>query len=150
MFSLQIVKEPQFTVSENILDEIWLCISKLIEKKQLWVINLVFFDAWGIQNLNKKYRKINKVTDVLSFHYYESFCHLWETDLAGEIIFCEERIISQGKEYGLWTEKEFYKLLIHSLLHILGYDHETDEEYEEMIQWEKKVWKEIFWEDIVF
>ena len=46
-----------------------------------------------------------------------------------EIVMCEEKILSQAEEYGLWEEKEFYKLLIHSILHIIGYDHEKDNDY---------------------
>lgn len=144
MFSLQIVRKPGFPYVQNILDKISLSISKKIEKKQVWVINLIFIDAESIQKLNKDYRKKEYVTDVLSFHYYDDFSELWASDLAGEIVFCEEKIISQWEEYGLWTEKEFYKLVIHSVLHVLGYDHETDEEYEEMKKWEETIWGEVF------
>lgn len=39
---------------------------------------------------------------------------------------------------------EFYKLVIHSVLHVLGFDHETDEEYEEMKDWEEMIWRDVF------
>jgi ssRNA-specific RNase YbeY (16S rRNA maturation enzyme) len=52
--------------------------------------------------------------------------------------------VSQWIEYKLWTEKEFYKLLIHSIFHVLWFDHESEEEYEEMKKWEEWVWSEIF------
>ena len=42
------------------------------------------------------------------------------------------------------TEKEFYKLVIHSVLHIIGFDHEQDAEYEEMKKWEDIIWEELF------
>jgi len=45
--------------------------------------------------LNKTYRHIDKATDVLSFHYYEDFSGLRDEDIAGELIFCEEKIVSQ-------------------------------------------------------
>jgi probable rRNA maturation factor len=54
--------------------------------------------------------------------------------------------MEQAKEYGLWEEKEFYKLVIHSTLHILWYDHETDEDYEVMKPLEDKIAKEVFGE----
>lgn len=144
MFSLQIVQKPGFTYSQNILDEISKITSENILYQQNWVLNIVFLPPEGIQNLNKDYRNIDKVTDVLSFHYYDDFSTLQAEDIAGELVFCEERVISQGEEYGLGTEKEFYKLVIHSVLHILWFDHETDEEYEEMKKWEDIIWNKIF------
>lgn len=144
MFSLQILEKPSFSLSQKVLDDISRNISDTIDKKQNWVVNLVFLDPQSIQNLNKAYRGKDRVTDVLSFHYHDDFSELSEEDLAGEIVFCEEQIISQWQEYGLWTEKEFYKLVIHSVIHLLGYDHETEEEYEEMQELEDVVWEEVF------
>ena len=144
MFSLQIVQKPSFEYSQNILDEIVLVISKNILCQQSWVLNIVFLDPFGIQNLNKNYRNIDAPTDVLSFHYYDDFTNIKPDEVAWELVFCEEKIISQGQEYWLWTQKEFYKLVIHSVLHILWYDHESDEEYEEMKKLEELVWGEVF------
>lgn len=144
MFSLQILEKPSFPLTQKVLDDIAQSISDTIDTEQFWVVNLVFLDPQSIQNLNKTYRGKDSVTDVLSFHYHADFGELSEEDLAGEIVFCEERVISQGKEYGLWTEKEFYKLVIHSVIHLLGYDHETEEEYREMQELEDRVWEEVF------
>ena len=98
----------------------------------------------SIKNLNNKYRKINKNTDVLSFAYYDNFNNLNNNDIAWELIFSEEKIKIQALEYGLGEEKEFYKLLIHSMLHLLWYDHEKDDEYKVMKNQEEKIWKQIF------
>jgi probable rRNA maturation factor len=94
--------------------------------------------------LNNTYRQKDYVTDVLSFHYFEDFSWIKANDTAGEIILNEGKIKSQAIEYGLWEEREFYKLLIHSMLHILWYDHEEDEDYELMNSLENIIWKEIF------
>lgn len=144
MFSLKVVENPGFTYSQNTLDEISLVISKNILEQQNGTLNIVFIEPLGIQNLNKKYRNIDKVTDVLSFHYHDSYDDLEQDDIAWELIFCEEKILSQWEEYWLWSEREFYKLVIHSVLHILGFDHESDEEYEEMKKWEDLVWSAVF------
>ena len=144
MFSLQIVQKPSFDISKKILDDISQCISDTIDTPHNWVVNLIFLDPLSIQNLNKNYRKKDSVTDVLSFHYHDDYSQISEEDLAWEIVFCEEKIITQWEEYGLWTKKEFYKLVIHSVIHLLGYDHETEEEYREMQDLEEKVWKEVF------
>jgi probable rRNA maturation factor len=73
---------------------------------------------------------------------------LEKDDIAGELIFCESKILSQWDEYWLGSEKEFYKLLIHSILHILWYDHETDKEYEEMQPLEDQIAEKIFGEKL--
>jgi rRNA maturation RNase YbeY len=56
----------------------------------------------------------------------------------------EDKITTQAKEYWLWEEKEFYKLLIHSILHILWYDHEEDNDYRIMQEKEDLIWSEVF------
>lgn len=53
------------------------------------------------------------------------------------MILSESRILTQATEHGHSPERELEILIIHSILHILGYDHETDEEYEEMWKWEE-------------
>lgn len=79
-------------------------------------LGVVVIDKNNMRVLNKKYRKKNKVTDVLSF--------LGEGDFLGDVVLCSEQIQKQAKEHDLhWTE-EFSYLLVHGLLHLLGYDHE--------------------------
>lgn len=142
MFGYSFIQKPSFNFSTDTIDKIFENISDTISIPQNGILNLVFVSPEEIKNLNKQYRKKDSVTDVLSFHYYEDFSNLNKTDIAGELIFCEEKILSQGVEYWLWEEKEFYKLLIHSILHTLGFDHEDDSEYEEMKKWEEKIWED--------
>jgi len=144
MFNYNLLKEPSFKYSTKTIDNIFNIISKIIKIKQKWILNIVFLDDNSIKNLNNNYRKINKSTDVLSFHYYDDFSNIKNNDLAWEIILSENKIISQGIEYKLWTEKEFYKLIIHSVLHIIWFDHELDNDYNIMQELEEKVWKEVF------
>ena len=144
MFSYNIIQQPSFKYKTESIDNIFKSISKTVSKTQKWILNIVFLDNDSIKNLNNNYRGINKSTDVLSFHYFEDFSWLKNNDLAWEIVLSEEKIISQWIEYKLWTEKEFYKLIIHSILHILWYDHELDNEYKEMQDLEDKIWKEVF------
>lgn len=144
MFNYNILHKPSFKYNTKTIDNIFKIISKIVKKEQNWILNIVFLDDNSIQKLNKDYRNIDKTTDVLSFHYFENFKNLKNDDLAWEIILSEDKIISQWLEYKLWTEKEFYKLLIHSILHILWYDHELDEDYKIMQILENQVWKEVF------
>lgn len=144
MFSFTIINPPEFNIDEKIVKKIFKILEKLEEKKQNWTLNLVFVSWKEIKKLNKTYRKIDKATDVLSFHYYDDFSNFKKSDLVWELIFCEEKIISQWKEDALWSEKEFYMLLIHSSLHILWYDHENEKDFEIMNKKEKEIWNEIF------
>ncbi len=102
------------------------------------VLNVVFVDDKEIHRLNKEYRKKDKPTDVLSFSYIETpdFDH---TGLIGEIYISVETAKRQAAEVGWTLEEELVKLFVHGLLHIFGYDHETDEEYEEMAALEKRI-----------
>lgn len=144
MFKYNLTITPSFNIDIKTIDSVYNIISKIITKNQKWTLNIVFLDPYSIQNLNKDYRNIDKTTDVLSFHYFDDFNKLKNNDIAWEIILNEEKIKLQAKEYWLWEEKEFYKLIIHSTLHILWYDHELDNEYEIMQELEEKIWKEVF------
>lgn len=144
MFDFEFINKPVLKIDLKIVYKIFKILSIKIEQKQNWILNLVFVETDFIKNLNKQYRNIDKSTDVLSFHYYDDFDNLKKDDVSWEIIFCEEKIISQWKEYWLWEEKEFYKLLIHSLLHILWFDHEKDKDYIIMQDLENKIWEEVF------
>lgn len=143
MFHYNLLANPSFKINKKTIDSIFETISNIVQKEQTWSINIVFLDDFSIQNLNNKYRWINKTTDVLSFWYYKKFSNFEKSDIIWEIIMSEDKIKSQAIEYKLWEEKEFYKLMIHSILHILGYDHEKDEDFKIMQDLENKVWKEV-------
>jgi len=145
MFSFQVINPPKsFIIKEKIIKSIFSELEKTDKQEQNGTLNIVFLEDSEIQKLNKDHRNIDKTTDVLSFHYYDDFSWLKDEETAWEIVLSEQKIISQGKEYKLWSELEFYKLLIHSSLHILWYDHEEDEEYKVMKEKEKLIWKKIF------
>lgn len=144
MFKYQIITPPNFSIDEEIIKNILLEVDNIIDKKQNWILNIVFVSLDEIQKLNKDYRQKDYATDVLSFHYFLDFSWLKDYEIAWELIFAEEKIISQWVDYLLWTQKEFYKLLIHSILHILWFDHEVDSDYEVMQNYENIIWNKIF------
>ena len=74
-----------------------------------------------IRTLNKQFRKKDKTTDVLSFPA------LPESGDLGDIAISVDRAAAQAKEHGHTVEQEIEILILHGLLHLLGYDHETDE-----------------------
>jgi len=145
MFSFKIINAPKsFIIKEKIINKILEKISNIQQEKLFWTLNIVFVDNNKIKELNNNYRKKNSLTDVLSFHYYDIFNNLEEEEIAWEIILSEKKIIEQWKEYKLWSELEFYKLVIHSVFHIIWYDHEEYEDYNIMKEKEDIIWDEIF------
>lgn len=97
-------------------------------------VSIVLVDDEYIQNLNKSYRSIDAPTDVLSFSMRESVdesdisfeCD--EEELLGDVVISLERARSQAEEYGHSIEREIGFLTTHGILHLLGYDHETESE----------------------
>ena len=133
MFRYKIIDKPKdIKIDKKIVDSIFSVISENIADIQKWTLNIVFLPDTEIQKLNKEYRWIDSTTDVLSFHYFDDFSDLKEKEIAWEIILSESKIRIQSAEFWNSLEEEFYKLIVHSALHILGFDHEDDVEYEEM------------------
>lgn len=107
-------------------------------------VNLLITDNEGIRQYNASMRDIDKPTDVLSFPglFFEepSEFYIPEEEMAdytnpesdkiilGDIIISAEKVISQADEYGHSTKREFAFLVAHSMYHLCGYDHMTDEE----------------------
>jgi probable rRNA maturation factor len=84
-------------------------------------IELIITDNDEIKSINTQYRNINKPTDVLSFPYED----MPMTPL-GSIVISVDFVKEKAKELNHHQNEEFSLLFIHGLLHILGYDHETD------------------------
>jgi len=83
---------------------------------------LIIVDNETIAKINKEYRNIDKPTDVLSFPL-DVVC---ENMPIGTIIISADKVIEKSNELGHSSEDEFKLLLIHGLLHLIGYDHEID------------------------
>ncbi|MBR5858892.1 MAG: rRNA maturation RNase YbeY [Clostridia bacterium] len=94
-------------------------------------VNVTVCDDNEIREINKEHRGIDKPTDVLSFPFLD-FDSPETLTLLGDIIISRDTAYRQAKEYGHSAKREFCFLAAHSALHLLGYDHETDEEREEM------------------
>jgi len=94
-------------------------------------ISLVLVCDARMKSLNKKYRKRNKVTDVLAFDY-------------GEIIICLPQARRQAKELGHSLKDELKILLIHGILHLAGFNDETKASYKKMMATQEKIFKSIF------
>jgi probable rRNA maturation factor len=96
------------------------------EKKECIQLSVSLVGPSEIKKLNKKYRNIDRPTDVLSFAYKDSLGRSPMSE-SGEIVICPAIVKENAKKYGEDFKKEFRKVFIHGILHILGYDHEKDE-----------------------
>lgn len=97
-------------------------------------VSVTFTDNEKIRELNRKFRGIDRATDVLSFPLFD---YEGQTDeppvdellgMLGDIVISLEQAKKQAEEYGHSFEREAAFLCVHSMLHLLGYDHETSEE----------------------
>ena len=97
-------------------------------------VSVTFTDNEGIHELNKKFRGVDKPTDVLSFPLFDYEGESEEPPIdeiinnLGDIVISLERAQEQAAEFGHSFERETAFLCVHSMLHLLGYDHERSEE----------------------
>jgi len=122
---------------------------KVLEKeKKQGDISIVFVGEKRIQALNKKYRKEDKVTDVLCFSHNSIFSKFFDLPKEcfelGEIIVCLTKVKKNAEEFKSDFEKELKWVIIHGILHILGYEHEkSDERAKRMREKEKYYLKNL-------
>lgn len=111
-------------------------IKNTLEEEQVKnpVFSITFVDKKKIQELNKNYRHIDKVTDVISFAFEDSEFFNTEVRVLGDIYICIPKMIEQAKEYGHSEKRELSFLIVHGILHLLGYDHMTKDEETIMFQ----------------
>ena len=99
--------------------------------KHRFEVNVTVCDDEEIRVINNEQRGINRSTDVLSFPFLD-FDTPDTLTMLGDIIISRDTAYRQAKEYGHSPKREFCFLAAHSALHLLGYDHETDNEREVM------------------
>ena len=93
-------------------------------------ISIAFIGSGRMRKLNKKYRKSNKVTDVLAFDY-------------GEIFICLSQAKKQAKKLGHSLKEELAILLIHGILHLTGYKDKTKKDLNKMLKKQREICQKI-------
>ena len=103
--------------------------------------SIIIVDNSYIHKLNKEYRGIDRVTDVISFALEDSEQYYIEgmPREIGDIFISIDHAKMQAEEYGHSLERELCFLSVHGLYHLLGYDHETEEEAEVMFKKQEEV-----------
>ena len=108
-------------------------------------ISLTLASPSEIKELNKKFRKKNAATDVLSFPQYAREESVPEEGpyFLGDIVICEEIAKIQAENYGHTYLREVLYLFVHGLAHLLGYDHMEHDEKAEMRSFEEMILGEL-------
>ena len=127
-----------------------------VETDVTLAIEFIFVNGTEIRRLNRETRGIDKVTDVLSYPALDGIKgeaiygdeHPYEMDeednlLIGSVVVCCDRAKEQAEEFGHSYNRELHYLLVHGIMHCLGYDHMTDGEKAEMREREETVLQKL-------
>ncbi|MDG0817545.1 rRNA maturation RNase YbeY [Bdellovibrio svalbardensis] len=122
-----IVNESKHAIPRKFVEEWMKALTAELKKRKVISADkakrelaMVFLDKKPAQKINKEFRGKDYATDVLSFDSMDPLS-------LGELVLCPEVLKRQAKEHGLTFQKELGYMLLHGVLHLLGYDHETSE-----------------------
>ncbi len=156
--------QPETNEKDQIADGFFIDTARAIEKAMYGfvesnvrlAVELVFVDEEEIRRLNRELRQIDKVTDVLSFPTLDGIKGLpikknkYKTEIdeegnlcIGSIAICCERAREQAEEYGHSYNRELHYLIVHGIMHCLGYDHITAEDKAEMREKEEYILEKL-------
>ncbi|MGM9566943.1 MAG: rRNA maturation RNase YbeY [Clostridia bacterium] len=136
---------PDFSLSEETMKKIALVLRYAAEQEKVpgvYTVTVGFTDDPGIRRFNRRFRQLDRATDVLSFPMTDGR-EEWRNHSGvllpgldrpslGDILISLEHCASQAEEYGHSFEREICFLALHGFLHLLGYDHMEEEERLEM------------------
>lgn len=125
---IEIINEYGYKKDYSYLEKV---ISLTLEEEKVSraIFSVIFVSEERIQELNRDYRGIDRVTDVISFAFEDSKDIIYDDfRFLGEIYICIPRMEQQAEEYGHSCVRELSFLTVHGLLHLLGYDHQTKKE----------------------
>ena len=152
MYEIEYLDIEQNEKYEEIIKKV---IEKCYEEEKLsntkLYINIILTDPKNIKEANKKYRNIDKETDVLSFPMFEkkeleekiankNFIH---EDILGDIIISIKKVKEQAQEYGHSFERELSYMVVHGFYHLMGYDHIEEKDKKIMRPKEDKILNEL-------
>lgn len=134
---------------QQVIHKVVKTVAKILKLPGNTEVSIMIVDNSYIKELNLIYRGLNESTDVLSFALNElgeeepEFDFSGEVNVLGDIVVSLEQAASQSMEFGHSLERELGFLVAHGMLHLLGYDHDTEEERTLMRGLEEKVMKTV-------
>ena len=126
---------------KNLIEKSIAAVLKIEKLDENVEVSVSFVGDDEIRDLNREYRGVDKSTDVLSFPMDDEF--IIDNRILGDVIINTRRVMEQAEELGHSNERELSYLTVHSILHLLGYDHMEDEDKKEMREKEKLAIKEL-------
>jgi rRNA maturation RNase YbeY len=127
---IQIFNETDLSIPLEL--PIFKIIAESISQKERCSFNfleIVYVDEKEIIRINKEHLDRDYVTDIITFRYDESET---KSNIEGTMFCCAPRIVEQAEEFDESTEREFKRIYIHGLLHLVGYDDQTSSQKERM------------------
>jgi len=140
---VEINKTKTFRFTTNYISQLFVAISGVRPRFRQDEVSVAFVDDRTMRQLNKQYRLIDKVTDVLSFAELGSMSSKHQTTYLGEIIIAYPYARKQARLQKHSLKSEIVTLLIHGFLHLVGYDHMTKAQEAVMKKWEQRILMEF-------
>jgi len=135
---MRILYSEENILNEDMIESLQKAAELCVEKEGLNAenaeISLTFVSKEEIRDLNSMYRGIDNHTDVLSFPLIEDFDEIEEDDeyMLGDVVICLEKAKEQAEEFGHSEAREIVYLFVHSVCHLLGFDHMEEDEKQDM------------------
>jgi probable rRNA maturation factor len=142
---MDIMLSEEKTLAGTVLDRMTaageLCVSEEGLDPENIEVSLTFAGSDEIRRLNLLHRGVDSVTDVISFPQYEDSRQIPRNTRVsiGDVVICYGRALTQADEYGHSLERELVYLFVHSVLHLLGYDHMNEADRAKMRETEEKI-----------
>ena len=134
-------KNNDFNKYYKLINEYYLKTLKVLNIEDNYDLSLIICGPITIRRINREYRNIDRVTDVISFALLddEDDIQYEEKIELGDIFINRDKVISQAKEYNHSIKREFVFLFVHGLLHLLGYDHMNSKDEKKMFSLQKRI-----------
>lgn len=148
MLTMDFIDEQQ-VIDEDTKNQIESLLTFAVKKENITEeaeLSISFVDEEEIQAINRDYRDKDKVTDVISFSLEEDEPEIEGLDMPrvlGDIIICLEVAKEQAESYNHSLSRELGFLALHGFLHLLGYDHMTEEDEKEMFSRQDEILNEF-------
>ena len=142
---MNIIFDEEIDVAEKLVRQMTeaaeICVGEEGLDPDFCEVSFSFADEEEIRRLNAAYRDKDAVTDVLSFPQYDDLRELdnEEEICLGDVVICKDKAEEQAQEFGHAFEREIIYLFVHSVLHLLGYDHEAEADKKIMRQREEEI-----------
>ena len=138
-------KYPELNNYEEIYLDLMRITFSILKLKCDPIVSVSFVDNKHIHKINKKYRQIDRPTDVISFAFldsdnsYDKILYSQGMAILGDIYISVEKAKEQADEYKHSLHRELCFLFVHGLLHLLGFDHMNEEDEKEMFALQDKI-----------